>query len=184
MNYSLPTSLDVGGVCYAIRSDFRPALDIIVALGDPELTDEDKANVTLRILYPDWKKIPRRDWQEAVNKALWFIAGGKEEDGKKHPRLMDWEQDFDLIIAPVNRIAGTDVRGKEYVHWWTFLSYYNEIGECAFSQIVSIRQKRKKGKKLEKWEQEFYKDNRDAVELKQKFTQKEDDLVAKWTKGV
>ncbi|MBR2680489.1 MAG: hypothetical protein IKE23_07015 [Exiguobacterium sp.] len=183
MNYKLPTELEIGGVRYNIRSDFRPALDILTALGDPELTDEDKANVVVRILYPDWKKIPRKDIQEAVNKGIWFIAGGKEDDGKKSPRLMDWEQDFEYIIAPVNRIAGTDLRGQEYVHWWTFLSYYYEIGECAFSQIVSIRQKRKKGKKLEKWEQEWYRDNRDAVDLKAKYTKSEDDIIAKWTKG-
>ena len=184
MRYELPKTLEINGVNYDIRSDYRPILDIMVALTDPELDDSEKAYVALRIFYINWKDIPKEDYQEAVEKCFLFINGGKEDTPKKSPKLMDWEQDFDYYIAPINRIAGQDLRGVDYVHWWTFLSYYYEIGECAFSQIVSIRSKRKKGKKLEKWEQEWYRDNRDIVDIKEKYTSAEDDLVAKWTKGL
>ena len=27
----------------------------------------------------------------------------------------------------------------EYVHWWTFLSFFMEIGDGLFSQVLSIR---------------------------------------------
>ena len=184
MNYTLPTVLEVNGTEYEIRSDYRPILDILVAMGDPELSDDEKAYVTLQILYQDWENIPTEDYEEAVAQAYWFIDGGKEPKKTNSPRLMDWEQDFGWYIAPINRIAGQDIRGVPYVHWWTFLSFYNEIGECAFAQIVSIRNKRKRGKKLEKWESEWYRQNQEIVDIKQKYTSAEDDLVAKWTKGV
>ena len=184
MRYDLPKTLKIGGKEYDIRTDYRPILDIMVALSDAELDDLEKALVTLRILYPDWQSIPQEDYQEAVEKAYWFINGGKEDKPKKSPKLMDWEQDFDYYIAPINRIAGQDLRGVQYVHWWTFLSYYYEIGECVFSTIVSIRSKKKKGKKLEKWEQDWYRDNKDIVDIKVKYTEAEEDLVAKWTKGL
>ena len=39
MIYDLPTAVEIGGVEYAIRSDYRPALDIMLVLNDPELDD-------------------------------------------------------------------------------------------------------------------------------------------------
>lgn len=43
-----------------------------------------------------------------------------------------------------------------------------EIGDGLFHQVVMIRQKKAKNKKLEKWEQEFYRKNRSLVDLNQK----------------
>lgn len=37
---------------------------------------------------------------------------------------------------------------------------YMEISEGLFHEILLIRQKRMSGKKLEKWEQEFYRKNK------------------------
>ena len=96
-----------------------------------------------------------------------------EPDDKKRPTLMDWEQDAALIIPAVNRVAGHEVRAEKYIHWWTFLGYYMEIGESAFSQVVSIRQKKAKGKPLEKWEQEYYRENKRLIDLRTKYTHEE-----------
>lgn len=55
----------------------------------------------------------------------------------------------------------------KYMHWWTFLGAYMEIADGLFSQVLYIRQKKAKGKKLEKWEMEFYKNNKKLIDLKQ-----------------
>ena len=69
---------------------------------------------------------------------------------------MDWEHDFQNIAPPVSRVLGYDVRTpNKYTHWWTFLGGYMEIGETTFSNVVSIRSKMAKGKKLEQYEKEF-----------------------------
>ena len=86
---------------------------------------------------------------------------------------MDWEQDATLIIPAVNRVVGREIRADKYMHWWTFLSAYMEIGECTFTHILSIRQKKSTGKKLEKWEQDYIRDNKDVVLLKDKLTEQE-----------
>jgi hypothetical protein len=39
------------------------------------------------------------------------------------------------------------------------MGYYLAIGECSFSEIVSIRSKIAKGQKLEKYEQKFKREN-------------------------
>lgn len=72
-----------------------------------------------------------------------------------------------MLFPAVNKVAGVEVRSLPYLHWWTFLGYFQAIDhDDLFSHVLSIRQKRAKGKKLEKWEQEFYKNNRNLCSLK------------------
>lgn len=174
--WELPTSLEVGGKEYDIRTDYRVILDILAAMNDPEIfepgmtEDEKKIEQTmtmLQILYIDFDSIPPRDYQEAAEKAVDFIDCEIKGDDKPKPRTMDWEQDAPIIAPEISKIAGRDIRiGK--THWWEFFGYYLGIGEGVFSTIVSIREKRRKGKKLEKWEKEFYQSNKSLVDLKSK----------------
>lgn len=175
--WKLPTSLNVGGRNYKIRTDYRVILDILTAMNDPDIfepgmTEEEKqlerALTMLQIFYIDFDTMPSSDWQEASEKACEFIDCGIKDDGKQKPRLMDWEQDAPVIVPAVNKVCGKDVRSVKYMHWWTFFGYYMEIGECTLSTIVSIRDKKRRGKKLEKWEQEFYRNNKKLVDLKTK----------------
>lgn len=59
------------------------------------------------------------------------------------------------------------------MHWWTFLGYFSEVGDGLFSQVINIRQKRAKGKKLEKWELDFYNEHKELVDIKEKLTPEE-----------
>ena len=103
-----------------------------------------------------------------------------EQQTKKAPKLIDWEQNFAYIVAPINRVIGQEIRAIPYLHWWSFISAYYEIGDCLFAQIVSIRNKKARGKKLDKWEQEFYQNNRALVDLKTKYTDEENDVLNAW----
>lgn len=177
----LPTSLDVNGTAYNIRTDYRVILDIISAFNDhfsdvPNIDEQCKANVCMDILYEDFESIPQEDYEEAYRQALWFLDCGKDysNDNKPLPKLMDWEQDEPILFPAINRVAGKEVRLVEYMHWWTFMGAYMEIGECLYSNVINIRQKLSKGKKLEKYEQEFYKDNRSMVDLKEQLTPEEE----------
>ena len=55
-----------------------------------------------------------------------------------------------------------------------------EIDEGAFSNVISIRRKKSKGKKLEKWEQDFYNENRKLIDLKPKYTKEELEEQERW----
>ncbi len=180
MNYDLPKSIEVGGEVYEIRSDFRAALDICAALNDPEIRDEERGYTVLDIFYPDIDEMPPQDYQEAIDKCFWFIRGGEEERNTKGPRLVSWEQDFNLICPAVNRIVGHDIRGDAYMHWWTFLSAYMEIGDCLFSQVVAIRSKKAKNQTLDKQDREFYRRNRDLIDIKKPLTEAEQDILKEW----
>lgn len=189
MRYDLPTSVEVNGTEYAVRSDYRAILDIIEATSDPELTESDKAETMMDIFYPDFAEMSPQDYEEAIKQCVLFIdCGETKREEKRTPKLMDWQQDFPLIVAPVNHILGYDVRGVVYdrerntggLHWWTFLSAYQEIGDCTFSQVVSIRRKKAKGKQLDRSDQEFYRDNRHLVDFKRKYTERDEDVISQW----
>ena len=182
MIYDLPTSLPVCGVEYEIRSDFRVILDIMMALNDVELKDNEKMLVALYVFYPEFEKIPSEHCREALRQCFWFINGGKEDpqEQKRSVKLMDWEQDFQFLVSPVNRVLGREIRAEKYLHWWTFLSAYMEIGECTFAQIVHIRNMKAHGKRLSKQDQEWYAQNRGLVDMKTNYTPTEKELLKKW----
>ena len=51
MNWGLPASVEIGGVSYEIRTDFRVILDIFVMLSDPDLSGTDRAEGILQMFY-------------------------------------------------------------------------------------------------------------------------------------
>lgn len=188
MEYGLPKSLNIGGENFSIRYDYRVILDIFEALNDPELDEQEKALAVLQMFYLDFDDL--EDYDEALKACFAFINGGRAESRQqKRPKLLDWNQDFCYIVAPVNRVIGYEVRGVDYdpstntggLHWWTFLSAYMEIGECLFAQIVRIREKKASGKKLDKSDQEFYRKNRELVDIKMHYTDQENSLLEQWT---
>lgn len=104
--YELPTSLNISGVDFSIRTDFRAIIDILIAMNDPELDEQAKAVVMLQILFEDWQSIPTECLDEACQKASEFIDCGQLDDNPNKPksRLMDWEQDGDMIVPAVTRL--------------------------------------------------------------------------------
>lgn len=183
--YSLPMTLEVGGKEYDIRTDFRAILDVLASQRDPDLDQQTRALVLLKIIYPKWNTIPQEHLEEAIKKAISFIDCGIEGDDRQKPQLVDWEQDAPMIVSAINRVAHTEVRQLQYLHWWTFFSYYMEIGEGLFSQVVSIRSKKAQHKKLEKYEQEFYRENKKLVDIHKPLSeeeQRQDDAMRAWFK--
>ena len=188
MNFTLPKTVQVGDKEHEIRYDFRVILEIITMLSDVELTGAEKTQALFTMFYLKPEEIT--DFQGAAQACMDFIEGTKRERKAKSPRLTDWEQDFDYIIAPVNRVLGYESRAVEYdpikntggVHWWTFLAAYMEIGgDCLYSQIVSIRDKQARKKKLEKYEKEWLKRNSDLVRLKTHYSDADEELLKEWT---
>lgn len=181
--YTLPMSVCVSGTEYPIRTDFRAVLDVLCAMNDSELDGRAKSIVLIQIMFPDWKNIPVEHLEECCKQACEFIDCGQHDDGKPHPKMIDWEQDADLIVPAINRVTGKEIRAIEYMHWWTFWGAYMEIGECLFSNVLNIRDKKARHKKLEKWEQEFYRENRELIDFKRKETAEEKaarESIEKW----
>lgn len=185
-SWKLPYSLNIGGVDYEIRTDYETVLDLLIALNDPEFKSESKENyayiqivLTLKILFPNYKEIPKEHIEEAIEKANAFIDMGNVVEEKNKIKIMDWEKDANILIPPLNKVLGYEVRNPNIkTHWWTFLGAYMEIGESLFSNVIHIRNKKARGKKLEKWEQEFYKENKSLIEFEQKTKRSKEEKKA------
>lgn len=160
------------------------------ALEDPELDENDRVEAALDMLFLDpLEEFP--SMEAAMAGLYWFLDGGQDRgNDKAGPRLVDWEHDWERIIAPVNRVLGQDARAVRYdrehntggLHWWTFLAAYMEIGnDCLMAQIVSIRDKKKRGQKLDKSEREWARRNHSLVEIPTKYTDAEKQIEKEWT---
>lgn len=170
---TLPTSVVINDIEYKFDADYRNILYMFEALNDPDLIEEERVWCALNIFYDDLDSIPQDDIEQAIIEMFSFVTMGDYDPNDNSPKknekpLYDWEQDFNIIIAPVNKVLNTDARGLGFLHWWTFLSAFYEIGECTFSTYVGIRDKLNKHKKLEKYEKTLYNEHRDKIVLKKK----------------
>lgn len=167
--FELPTSVFIDDIEYPIRhrGDFRMVLDCFNALNDAELDTDYRIMTSLIIFYDgmrdenDLLATFGNNLESAVRKMYdFFNCNQPTAPGavSKH-KLVDWKQDAQLIAGAVNIVAGREIRAEVYLHWWTFMGYYLNIGDSAFSTIVGIRNKIKNGKKLENHEKEFKRDN-------------------------
>lgn len=178
---ALPETLTVGGEDYPIRTDYRNVLQAFEAFQDPELTQEEKWIVAIYLMFEDFSCADDVlqaaqggfNLEEAIKQISWFISTGHPEKQVLEKPTYNWKQDEQIIFSAVNKVAGKETRELEYMHWWTFLGYFNEVGEGTFSFIVGIRNKKNNNKKLEKHEQEFYNKNKNLVDLRTILTKEE-----------
>ena len=166
MKALLPTTLNVCGTEYEINADFRTVLHIFSAFRDDDLTLEEKALVCVQCLYRQPEHIPTEHLEEAIRQAYWFCDGGDMPKSKAEPvKTMDWQQDAHMLFPAVNKVAGFEIRDCPFLHWWTFLGLFCEIGDGLFATVLHIRQKRAHSKPLDKWEQEFYSRNAALIDI-------------------
>ena len=166
----LPQTLNVCNKPYAIRSDFRDILRIISAYNDKDLSDQEKVFVCLNRIYKDLDSMPKDNttYAEAFKAATEFMECRLSSD-KPSPKVVNWEKDEQLIFPAINKVAGMEVRAVPYLHWWTFLGYFQSIDrEDLWGFVLTIRQKKATGKKLEKHEKEFLTANYELCSLERK----------------
>lgn len=183
----LSHSLTIGAEQYNLRSDYRDVLQVFEAFQDPELSQEEKWIVAIYLLLEPFtcaddvlEAVENGfDLEAAADQVTWFISAGKESGEKKELPIYDWAQDEQMIFSAINKVAGREVRGIEYMHWWTFAGLFDEISEKSpLSFVMGIRHKKNKGKKLEKYEQEYLNNNKESVRLKRHKSQEELEVEA------
>lgn len=191
--YEIPTTIVIDDMEFPIRckGDYRMVLDCFSCLNDFELTDTERLIACLIIFYEDFEDIS--DVQDLDTELLTrlvkemynFFECGENPMHSMPYKTIDWEKDSQMVCSAVNKVAHTEVRAVKYLHWWTFLGYFSEVGESVLSTVVGIRNKIKRGKKLEKHEREFKARNPhyfiwDSRTLEQK--QDEEIILSLWDK--
>lgn len=169
--WELPVYAHIGGKRYTLNCDFRDILEIFSYFSDPDLSEYLQWQIALALFYEE--PIPEEHQQEAMAYFTEFVSGGSSQTQHSGPTLIDWQQDAELIVADINKTAGMEIRGLPFLHWWTFLSWFHAIGEGQLSTVVSIRSKLFKGKKLENWEKDYYREHKHRVDLKKRCCREE-----------
>jgi len=152
--------IEIDGVSYPIRTDYRDIMTILVAFEDKELSNIEQIQVLYEILFEYDKPLLT---EEVINKCMLFISGDLPANTETSKPLYKWSKDSNYIITGVSKVVGENVKRVNYLHWHDFLGYFMEIGECMFSNIVSIRKHKQEGK-LTKDEREYYNKNKDLID--------------------
>lgn len=191
--YDLPTQVVIEDKSYNIRNkaDYRTILDIIAVCEDNEFTNEEQMIAALIIFYEELDTVESVfeafNTSESIEKALeemfGFINCYDDDIGyKTKHKVIDWVQDEYMIISAINNVAHTEVRALEYLHWWTFISYYMAIGESMLSTVVSIRDKIARGKKLDDFDKQFKRDNPQYFRWKKDIQESKSIIEQVWNK--
>ena len=160
--WSLPQKAVFGQEEYPFNGDFRNILQIISHWNDESIPALFRWRIALKRFY--MRPVPREHWEKAMDYLAHFVC--PDASGGNGPKLLDWDLDAELIVADVNRVAGCEIRALPFVHWWTFLSWFHGVGEGQLATVVAIRDKLRRGKKLEPWEQTYYRDNHDRIAMR------------------
>ena len=179
-NWDLPTTVEINGKELNIRNkcDYRVVLDVIAVLNDKDLDNDSKIRCSLYIFYENIEDIT--DFQSAIDEMMKIINMGEDvkEDEPEKPKIMDWEYDFNNVAPPISRVLGYSIRNKDnYTHWYDFIGAYMEIGDCYFAQIIAIRSKKQKGKKLDEQDRQFYKEHKKEIDLPMTLSEDEQEWL-------
>lgn len=191
--YEIPTTIVIEDREFPIRcrGDYRMVLDCFSCLNDTELDEQERTLACLIIFYEDFNEITdiaeedNSTIQKLIKEMFNFFECGENPTYATPFKVIDWNKDSQIVASAVNKVANMEVREVEYLHWWTFLGYFSEVGESVLSTVVGIRTKLKRGKKLEKHEKEFMHThphyfNWDSRTLEQK--KDDDDILSMWNK--
>ena len=186
MSWDYPLSVNIDGEEYEIEKDcdYRVVLDCLDVYEDVDIDLQHQHQLALFIFYKEPRKI--KNAEKAILEMIRIIDCESEEEfaikpktnGEPQQRLMSWKKDFKFIAPAVSRVLGYDIRTpNKFTHWWTFMSAFREVGECAWSTIISIRKKKMRSEKLEKWEEKIYRENKYDIDLPVKLTAEEQEFL-------
>ena len=184
IGYDLPLSIEVNGKDHPItnKGDYRVIQDCFAVLNDKDIPERFRIIDCLKIFFEDINSdedvlfVFQDHVDEAVKKMFSFFNCNQIEIGRKtNLKLFDWEQDAQLVCAAVNNVAGTEIRSLPYLHWVTFMGYYISVGESVLATVIGLREKKARGKKLEKHEREYIMNNPQFFTTREQLKQQEED---------
>jgi len=141
-----PQSVLIPPTEYPINTDFRACIKIITAFEDNELTPQEKQLILVNNLY----SVVPGDLQAALDRANWFLNGGKEKsnaDGtQENHRVYSFSKDANFIYAAFRQTHGIDLTTAQ-LHWWVFLALFMDLGQdTTFCQLTALRKRIKTGR--------------------------------------
>lgn len=125
---------------YPIDADFQTGIQISQCLADEELSETERFYKAVNLLFPDKK--PSND--EAAKALVWFLNEFHHDnntEGKSDVQVMDFDIDQWRIYAAFMNQYHIDLNTVE-MHWFAFMGLLSNLNECAFTNVMNIRQKK------------------------------------------
>lgn len=162
-----PTELAVGGVSYAINTDFRVWLDVLRIVRDlitKPLNDGDVVHnleTIAAIEQAVFGKIINQPMDQVLDAIRTFAEGypvAPVGAGKSGPPVYSFDYDLNYIIIAIRNQSGIDLsyRRKKPFHWWEFLLEFNALcGDHYILRLMEIRGYDGKDKDMQRQAQRF-----------------------------
>lgn len=138
-----PGVVEIAGREVPINADFRACLEIL-ALADSGLTDAEKLLAMLAVFYGDAFEMTQA--REMTSMMYWFLScdamASKDAEARKRTdeRVLDYEEDAQLLYAAFLDQYGFDLQEVEFLHWWKFQSLLRGLHDGhKISRIIEYR---------------------------------------------
>lgn len=177
---------------FPIDSDFQTGIQIMQALEDEELTEQERIVTALNLLFltEDKKKnpLPIPDVQTALDGLMWFLFGWKHDKIIKddNEKVTDWNIDqfriysafcqcyginlndlgVDCIGYKIYKTKITPIYKERKLHFWEFMALLTTLPDnCAYVRVVDIRGANTKN--MSKEQKNAYRKLKEIYSLKQ-----------------
>lgn len=188
----LPTSVEIAGKSYAIKTDFRDILRY-----DELIRSQIDGNIVLKavsmFLGDDILQKPDINPEEVVDAIGWFVQRGDSGQKNALPRAtlglnkatpMDFETDAALIYTAFLQTYKIDLYDIPYLHWWKFNWMLEDISsECRLSKVIEYRTIDVKNKNLSKEQKKVYSALQRYFKVQEKRTQEDEAIVQALLEG-
>lgn len=145
----LPNTLNIGGRLYPISTDYRVGILFEQLMFDDDCTAEEKV-IKAKELYFGKNLPPAALDEETVTEIIRFYRCGKdekEEGGKSHERVYDFDYDSKWIFAAFKEQYQLQLDESLKMHWWTFRALFDALSEdTEFVKIMGYRSVKISGK--------------------------------------
>ena len=153
----LPTEIFISGKPVPIASDFRTWILFEQLNLDKTLSEDQKAEKSLRLVFPDLMHIPLNEPKQIIERLMWFYRGGDRKQNEYQLReqkrsearqnagdetstlYYDYDFDADYIYAAYMQQYGVDL-STSTMHWWKFRAMFAGLTDkTKFVQIMGYR---------------------------------------------
>lgn len=132
---------------YLIDSDFQTGIQILQAMEDNELTEQEQIGVALSLLFlqedKDGNLLPLPDAQTATEGLAWYLTSwnhDKNKTGNKE-KVTDYDIDQWRIYSAFRQHYGINLN-TDKLHFWEFMGLLTTLPECAYTRVIDIRTKK------------------------------------------
>ena len=154
---------------FQIDSDFQIGIMISQCVKDQTLNNAEKLNIAAGLLFGENRPSNYKDIADAIQ---WFLNGWNQDNlsarssakKKTESESIDFDTDQWRIYAAFKSQYGIDLN-KEKMHFWAYMGLLSGLEECAFTRVISIREK-KIDSKMSKEEKSFLKKAKEVFRIR------------------